>query len=686
MIDYLQRAPFIRILLPFVAGIVTASLFHNLPVWWIVPPLVILFLLILFLIRKVGYFQNIITGGVLTTFFLLAGIIMTIAFNDPVKWPPGEIYEAILLERPVEREKSFRAEILLKSILTDDSQIIVKERMLVYFAKDEKVTSLIPGSRIIYYKTPEEIVNQGNPFEFDYKKYLLRKKIRYQVFLNNNSWEFAGLDSTFRILISAESVRDFLLAIYKSNGLEGDALDVLSALTLGYKKTLDPEIRQIFANTGAAHVLAVSGLHVGIVYLVFNFLFGFMRRRKTTRILFLIMAVSLLWFFAFITGLSPSVQRSALMFTVVLIGENLKRPSNIYNTLALSAFILLVINPNLVFDVGLQLSYAAVTGIVYFQPKLKLLWSPGSKVVRYLWDLLTVSFAAQITTFPLSCYYFNQFPLYFWMSNLIVIPAAFIFICLGIIILVTSPVFQLSGFLASITGYLLKQLLFVLHAIENLPGALITGFNFSAASLTFSFLALLCLMAFIESRRYSFLILTSMTVILFFVSGTVEKVIQNQGIKIIAYKYKVPVIHLIQGRDNYIVASAKTISSDFPDREVKSVTTRLRLKERILIKVESDYSDSLVVKRGNYLFFAGEVIGFQEKSRSIDLDSIDIFIATDNYFIPDPGLKNLYMVSYSPNVNKDVEFQKVHYIQRQGAWCSQIIQRHSLKNIHKRLE
>ncbi len=346
--------------------------------------------------------------------------------------PPG-IHCATLLEKPVLKSKSYRAEGIVTGVFYADSLTWASEKIVIYFAGNEKVEALRPGTMILFDRVPEVIENRGNPYEFDYKGYIARRGIRRQVYLNGDSWRPGGNDPVFRITVYAERTRDYLLGIYSQNGLAGPEYEILSALTLGYKKSMDAEIKQVFSATGAAHVLAVSGLHVGIVYMVFNLFFGFLRRQKATRYPFLFLAVLFLWGFAFITGLSPSVQRSALMFTVVLIGENLHRPANIYNTLASSASLLLVVNPNLVLDVGFQLSYAAVLGIVYFQPIVAGIFRFTSKAGSYLWGLFAVSVAAQMTTFPLSCFYFHQFPVYFWMSNFIVIPAAFLFIFLGIL-------------------------------------------------------------------------------------------------------------------------------------------------------------------------------------------------------------------------------------------------------------
>lgn len=680
MNDYLQRTPFFRVLLPFVAGIVVASSAPGLTPGWIYLTLFILFVLSEFLIRKTSIPIDCRMGVIFSAIFLTAGFILQSAHNNPVKLPSGEVYKVFLLERPVEREKSFRVEAMLTVVFQRDSLFDVREKILVYLRKDDRIKMLAPGSLIVFNKLPEEIKNEGNPFEFDYKKFLLQKNIRYQVFLDSSSWKFNGMDSVFRMMVFAEKVRDYLLDIYRRSGIIGNELDVLSALTFGYKKNLDPEIRQVFANTGAAHVLSVSGLHVGIVYIIFNFLFGFMRRRRTLRLLFLFLAILLLWFFAFVTGLSPPVQRSALMFSVVLTGENLKRPSNIFNTLYISAFIILVTDPDLLSDVGLQLSYAAMAGIVYFQPKLKLLWQPRFKAVVYCWDLFTVSVAAQMMTFPLTCYYFRQFPVYFWLSNFVVVPAAFILLCLGFLILITSPVTLLSGLFSGITCFLLKQLLWLLDLIENLPGAIISGLNFSGLSMALTFGMLVFLMVFIESRKYFFFRCTICAMILFLLSGALEKIRQNSGTSIIAYKYKDPVINLIMGRNNYIIAPSGVIESGFPEREVQAVANRLRLNDRILIPLESDYTDSLVIKRKHQILFAGKVLGFTRPQDTSELINMDIWITLDPLKTMIKEAKDIQIVSYSGNSSGKSGYKNVHYVKTQGAWHYQVKRRDPGKN------
>ena len=678
MIDYLLRVPFLRILLPYVAGVVLASSFPGLPGGWIMMILPLLWASAVVLFREPGFRREIAGGITLTLFFLFLGYVSTLQRNKPPGPFPSGLHVATLLEKPVLKNRSYRAETLITLVFKNDSALKVKERILVYLAESEAVDTLCAGDRIVFSRDPEEIRNRGNPYEFDYKRYIGRKGIYRQVYLKPGSWWYAGADPVFRFRVSAEKTRDFLLGIYRTNGLSGDEFEILAALTLGYKKSMDSEIRQVFAATGAAHVLAVSGLHVGIVYMIFNFLFGFLRRRKSMRLLFLALSVVMLWGFAFITGLSPSVQRSALMFTVVLAGEHLRRPANIYNTLALSAFLLMAVNPNLLFDAGFQLSYAAVLGIVYFQPMLAALWDIRNRPGKYLWGLITVSLASQITTFPLSGFYFHQFPVYFWISNFIVIPAAFLFVFLGILILVTSPVHAAAGFLARVAAFLIKLVYAGLVGIEKLPGSLIEGFGFQASSAAVAFLILFFTALFIESKKVRFLFCALCGVVLLNLSGTLTRVWYNHLKEMILYNCEEPVIHLIYGSCNYIVASRKLLEEDFPEMVVKPVALHFRLQNPVLIPLESDYEDAVLIKHGRYLFFDGEVVGVDPDGKPWDITFPPAILVADagagNRTEYPPGSK---VVSYA--VLYQAGDLKVHSVKEQGAFRHRIRQHGDLK-------
>jgi competence protein ComEC len=250
-----------------------------------------------------------------------------------------------------------------------------------------------------------------------------------------------------------------------------EILAISQALLIGYKASLSQELVGAFSASGTMHVLAVSGLHAGIVFMVLNFLFlPFANSLNKNRIKVLVIVPSL-FFYAFVTGLSPSVVRAAIMLSLFLIASALNRRGNIYNTIFATAFYMLLFNPMFLFHVGFQLSFLAVLGIVYFQPKIKRIYQAPNKVMLYLWEIVCVSIAAQLATFPLTLYYFHQFPSYFILSNLLVLPAVFlamVFLFPSILFLNVSYIGPFFKIVTSfILGFISKSVVFV----EDLPGS-----------------------------------------------------------------------------------------------------------------------------------------------------------------------------------------------------------------------
>ncbi|MHB9141736.1 MAG: ComEC/Rec2 family competence protein, partial [Paludibacter sp.] len=242
---------------------------------------------------------------------------------------------------------------------------------------------------------------------------------------------------------------------------------------------LHPVLRENYSHSGAMHILAVSGLHVGVIYLILSFLLSFLNGNKKLKILKAILIIILLWVYAFLTGLSPSVVRATVMFSFVAFGTCFERKSQIYNTISVSAFLMLLFNPNYLFEVGFQLSYCAVICIVYFQPKIAKWFQPKNKIFRWSWDLLAVSLAAQIGTAPIALYYFHQFANYFLLTNMIAIPVATLIIYFAVALLIVAPVPFISTFLAFILKWLLRFLNFSIETIDNLPHSIsILSFDF----------------------------------------------------------------------------------------------------------------------------------------------------------------------------------------------------------------
>ena len=277
--------------------------------------------------------------------------------------------------------------------------------------------------------------------EFDYGNYL---RLQHKVgvgYVRPGQWQIIGHVPIRGLRAYATTVQRKLAQRYSDAGLHGQPLALISAITLGERDALDSDLRQSFAAAGAAHVLAVSGLHTGIIYIVVVSLltcFGLWRplyEQRIRRALLSSCIIAVMWAYAFITGLSPSVMRAALMLTIIQVGWICRRQSISFNTLAAAACICLWIDPLSLFSVSFQLSFAAVAGILLFVPHFNSVWRVHSKFARFMRDLVTVSAAATIGTLPVSLYYFSQVARFFLLTNLVVLPAAYVLVISGLLVL-----------------------------------------------------------------------------------------------------------------------------------------------------------------------------------------------------------------------------------------------------------
>lgn len=603
-----RKTPFLRIGVPYIFGIIYAELFPFTPIrgWQWIYISFYTFTLV-FLLARSSY-RNVLTGTFLFILFLVSGHLNSSLNKQEPLLPESGIFTATLLEKPVEKPRTMKADALINWITEGDSMHYPQEKVILYFTKSDRVSGLRPGSRIISKERPDTIQNSGNPLAFDYKLYMERKGIRRQVFLKDAGWSQVSDHPAPGLKIRAERTRDRLLSIYRENHIEGDVLDVVSALTLGYKKSLDPEMKQVFSNSGAMHVLAVSGLHVGIVFLVFNTVFSCLKKNRLTRGIYLAGALLVLWGYAFLTGLSPSVQRASLMFSLVQAGHLLRRPVNVYNTIFASALILLVFEPQLITDVGFQLSYSAVLGIVYFQPKISAVISARNKVLDFFLGLFTVSIAAQIGTAGLSCFYFRQFPVWFWIANLVVIPVTFFLILMGTLILMFGLFPVVSGFLAKMTAWVVETLIKFLHTIESLPGAVYTGFDFDRYSLLISMLIILSLVFYIESRRFRHLIVMIFFTGLFVVNATYLSWKENHQSALIVYDLPDPIVHIIHGKENYLIAPDSMKQKAEMIYDVVNVIKTMGLHQPVSLGFSDEFSDRLILKSASWVFYSNHKI------------------------------------------------------------------------------
>lgn len=463
--------PFVRALFFLLAGILLGyflpidfSLYHYLTLIAFLS----LFLLLSIIWVNTGinkkrqWIQGITIGLMLT---LTGVLLITAKVNSDVQAIDSRIidFTAEVVNEPMPTQQSLKMLLKIKPLNKEElnKQSI---RILAFLEKNEDSEALKFGDQLLFHAHIGEPKEPMNPGEFDYKKYLALNGIYYTVYIPSDKWEFIDHVSPNPIITTAIQLRNYLLEALKENGLAEREYAVAAAILLGYDNLMDTELEQDFVTAGAMHILCVSGLHVGVIYLVLNLLFGFLRRNYWQRIVKSLILLFFVWAYAMLTGLSPSVQRAAVMISIFIIGNTFNRQRDAYNTLAASAFLLLLIDPLLIFNLGFQLSYSAVLGILTFHRPLYLLFYFKNPIVDKLWSVTVLSVAAQLGTFPLAAHYFHFFPTYFWLTNLFIFPLSFLIITVGMAFISVSWI----PFVSKLVGLALSGLVFLLNQIVGL--------------------------------------------------------------------------------------------------------------------------------------------------------------------------------------------------------------------------
>ncbi|AEV34294.1 ComEC/Rec2-related protein [Owenweeksia hongkongensis DSM 17368] len=544
-----QRYPVFRVFLLFCAGILLANFvdvsFHFFAILTGVSLLLAIFLAffppVFYSFRWRWMF-----GLVVSIFFVSLGVFITHLYgetnfkNHISDLPEGKrYYEVELLEDPLEKARSYGMQVKLLSFSNENEKLVEGSlKMMLYLQKSREASALRYGDRIVINTSVNKLRGPQNPFEFDYRDFLNLKAIYAQAYADSTSYKLASTGHGWAILRFAKNVRRHFLKAVDGWNLPESQAAITKALLLGYRYDIDDNTLKAYASAGAMHVLAVSGLHVGIVYTLAGYLLFFLMRIKRGAIVKSIILILLLWMFALITGMSASVVRAATMFTFVAIGTSLKRYTSIYNTILGSAILLLIIRPSYLFEVGFQLSYAAVFGIVWIQPKLSTLFRPSTKVVKLFWDITTVSIAAQVATFPLGLYYFHQFPTLFLVSNLIVIPVVTVLMYLGLLLLVLSSMGVVWLTLIKFYSGWLWLMNTGVQWVEKQAAFLITEIHVSRLELVLLYVLIFSGFLWLTKGGYKRLVLSMLCIIFIGISQLYEKHNLQQAATMVVYSAK----------------------------------------------------------------------------------------------------------------------------------------------------
>lgn len=526
-----QRYPSLRVLICFVLAIILYPLL-RIPQNWIITIFAASFLLLFLSLyfprinRRIGVFGS----GILLKTLLIFTLFLFQSLHD-VQHEKGHYlksdfylgyHQFKISEEPKEKEKVFSAEAVLLSNLNEDS-LETKGKLLLYFEKDSLKPPPSFGDKLLWKGRINKISGPKNPEEFDYKNFLETNKIYAQAYLKSDSWILQDSPKSKSLKSISLNFRKELLAKIDEWKVTKEVKDISKALLLGYKNDLENELRKAYSNTGVAHILAVSGLHVGMLYILLSYVLIFLKRISGGELIRTLLLLAALWFYAFLTGLSPSVLRSVCMFSFVAFGGFFAREVSIYNTLSASAIFLLLINPQLLFNLGFQLSYSAVFFIVWMQKYLDCLWTPRFWVSKQIWSICSVSISAQIGTSLLSIYYFHQFPTYFLLSNILVIPLITVIMYTGLSVLILDIIGLPFFYPIKVYAGLIESMNFSIRYLEKIPGSRISALHLSKFDLLIAYLFLFLILSWYFYGKFWRLQLASAFLALFLGLQIAEK-------------------------------------------------------------------------------------------------------------------------------------------------------------------
>jgi len=479
MKTFIGKTPFFRLLIPVVSGIIISNIFPN----WRFQPFILSFigwmlmLLSYAIDNKYQYRYRWVFGvGVFLFIFSLAVNQYRVKERESeFQFDLGsQYYTGIILDIPEVKARSIAINVKISHS--------TQPKVILYLEADEAAKSIKPGDEIIFYAKLQPFRNMGNPDDFDYVRYMKIKGFAATAYIESSAWLKTGRQSNDLATWSQRS-REKALDIYRSLIKDNDACAFIAALTLGYKEDLSRDIKEAFRASGTSHVLAVSGLHVGIIYLIINLMFSFLGNSSWRNVIKQGLIILTLWMYVSLVGGSASVVRASIMLSIFCMGKMLHQKGFTYNTLAAAAFFILLFRPFSLFDVGFQMSFTAVASILYFQPGLQKLYRPNHKIGKYVWDLLTVSTAAQLGVFPLVLHYFGTFPTWFFITNLLVVPLVGLIIYSAVALMavgllnetIDGLIDRAAAILQWISEALASSTLAVVQISESLPFAQLTN-------------------------------------------------------------------------------------------------------------------------------------------------------------------------------------------------------------------
>lgn len=655
-----SKYPLLRIFIPYIGGVMLAFSLRN---TLIIPDflgiiIIVISLLSLFICHIFITFKRRLFFGL-----ILANLMVWIGyFNTQTHitnyLPPESILNlkrktllmADVNESPIWKENNIKLSVKIKKFYIDSQQHSGNFKMVLYLQRDSLSKTISYGDRLLCYVYPNNIPFPKNPDEFNYKKYLEIKYTHLQAYASCEAWTRIGQNKGNPFMNFANKLQKKLLKLFDDSHLNKNENAVISAILLGADDKMDADLIRSYSNTGVSHILSVSGMHVGIIYMILYNIFFFLHKNKQQKTLKACIILLIIWLYACITGLSPPVMRASCMFSFFAIANIIQRKGNIFNSLFSSLLLLTLWNPLLIFDMGLQLSYAAVFGIVWMEKIISDKYKPKTKVGRYFWDIICVSLAAQLFTFPLSLFYFHQFPLYFLLANMAIISITPLIVTNGMFLLLFSFWQWAYDGLAYTLNLCIKCMNIVIQTIESFP--------FASLQIHMTLWQTIGLYIFIISLIYSFLykhkkafFLSILCFLMIFFVDLIKYINNLHNNEIIFYALpKGMLIDCIDAQTCYIVGDSSTLSNKKAiDYHVKNH----RIKHQIKRLIHANHNEKTIqfLKIGNIVSFKGKRIFITDTKTYIN--RYDTSVLNINYLFIN-NYPNLSIRQIIKTVNPDL--------------------------------
>lgn len=478
-----KTAPFFRLLPALIAGILLQYYCNLSPMvpCVIIPLAAGIFGCIRLLTVYNRYRLNWLNG--MAVHLLVSCTGMTVVYNSDIthrsNWIGNQYHQKkmilVSVEEPlIEKKKSFKALAKLRFVKPGTSDLnggwrTASGYVLLYFRKDSGMVLPDYGSQLVINKPLQAIVNRNDKDAFDYQRYCAFQGIYHQVLLQQGDYRIVLPANKSRFATALITAQQFVVTTLQKKITGDKEAGIAAALLIGYKNGLDKDLLQAYSNTGVVHVIAISGMHLGMIYGLLVALLRPLRNGKAGRWIKPLVILAVLWGFSFLAGAVPSILRSAVMFSFIVVGEAMGKRTNIYNTLAASAFCLLLYNPYYLWDVGFQLSYTAVLSIIIFmKPVYKCLYFKN-KLLGAAWQLNAVTLSAQILTFPLLLYYFHQFPNLFLFTNFFVVPLSGFILYGCLLLLGVAEIPVLGTLIGKGISWLIMQMNGLIGRTDSVP-------------------------------------------------------------------------------------------------------------------------------------------------------------------------------------------------------------------------